>query len=261
MLAAVVSNAVIPAFGWRPLFVSGGILGLVIMLFVGVFMTRVEKNDKTQSADALSNTAARHSWKEILRGASLSILILGTLATLADLLTWYGVSVWLTQLMREFDVPFSNAMQLMFTLNIGAIIGSLFTGSLAIRWGARPIAIAAGLLAALCLVLIASRMLTGWTLFTAIALLGMSAISAQNLLNSMVADAFPARHRAAAMGITLGLGRVGAVIAPTLGGYILASAYGPSGVLNAFAIFAVLGSVLLLAFTRQRSQASLRSLA
>lgn len=262
MLAALVSHAIIPNFGWRPLFFSGGILGLVILLFIGFYLARVKSQDDVPLAapGASGTSAAPHGWKAILRGASLPILVLGTLATLADLLTWYGVSVWLTQLMREFEIPFSNAMQLMFTLNTGAIIGSLFTASLAMQWGARPVAISAGLLAAICLLLIASRTLAGWSLFAVIALLGMSAISAQNLVNSLVADAFPVRYRAAAIGITLGLGRLGAVIAPALGGYILAGGHGPSWVLAVFAIFAVLGALLLLAFTPRRSQASLQSL-
>lgn len=262
MLAAIVSNAVIPSLGWRPLFFAGGILGLAIMLFIGFYVARMEsQSEAPPAAPGVSGIpTAQHDWKDILRGAGLPILILGTLATLADLLTWYGVSVWLTQLMREFDIPFSNAMQLMFTLNIGAIVGSLFTASLAMQWGARPVAIASGLLAAICLLLIASRTLMGWSLFAVIALLGMSAISAQNLVNSLVADAFPAHRRAAAIGITLGLGRLGAVIAPALGGYILAGGHGPSWVLAVFAIFAVLGALLLLAFTPQRSRASLQSL-
>lgn len=257
MLAAVVSHAIIPSWGWRPLFAAAGVLGLLVMALIGPYLARIEQRDRlaaTTTTDPLSGQPL--DWRAILRGASLPVLALGTLATLADLLTWYGVSVWLTQLMREFEVPFSGAMQLMFTLNIGAVAGSLLTASLAMRWGTRPVAMLAGVVASLCLLLIASRWLSSTAMLPVIALLGMSAISAQNLVNALVADAFPVQYRAAAIGITLGLGRLGAVIAPALGGYILAAGHGPSWVLVVFAVSAVAGVLLLLGFTPRRSAAS-----
>lgn len=262
MLAAVVSHATIPSWGWRPLFAAAGVLGLLVMALIGPYLARIEQRDRLAAAhqdhatvtDPLSGQPL--DWRAILRGASLPVLALGTLATLADLLTWYGVSVWLTQLMREFEVPFSGAMQLMFTLNIGAVAGSLLTASLAMRWGTRPVAMLAGVVASLCLLLIASRWLSSTAMLPVIALLGMSAISAQNLVNALVADAFPVQYRAAAIGITLGLGRLGAVIAPALGGYILAAGHGPSWVLVVFAVSAVAGVLLLLGFTPRRSAAS-----
>lgn len=258
MLAALTSQWIIPQWGWRPLFLVGGIIGLVILLAMTPVIARFEKQT---AADApLSPDIAPVQWRNVLRGASRTVLVIGTLATLADLLSWYGVAVWLTQLMREFEVPFNGAMQMMFTLNIGAILGSIFTASIAMRLGTRPVAIAAGVVAALCLLAIASRQFTGELLFLCIALLGMSTISAQNLVNALVADAFPAPYRAAAIGMTLGLGRLGAVIAPSLGGYILAAGHGPTWVLQVFAIAAIAGAALLLFLTPALSHNSLRSL-
>ncbi|THU00613.1 aromatic acid/H+ symport family MFS transporter [Lampropedia puyangensis] len=258
MLAAIVSQWIIPHWGWRPLFVAGGALGLLVLVVMTPLLSR---HEHTLTSHANQATAASNvEWRHILRGASRTILLIGTLATLADLLTWYGVAVWLTQLMFEFDVPFNGAMQMMFTLNVGAIAGSIFTASIAMRLGTRPVAIAAGIIAAMCLAAIASRHLSSSVLFIVIALLGMSAISAQNLVNALVADAFPAAYRAAAIGITLGMGRLGAVIAPSLGGYILAGGHGPAWVLQAFAIAAMVGAGALLFLTPALSKRSLQAL-
>lgn len=251
MLAAVVSQQLIPAGGWRPLFLAGGALGAVLVAVLGPVLVRAARRLPVQ---------AGADWRGLFTRASRPVLALGALATFAELLAWYGIGTWLTQLMREFQIPFDGAMQLMFTLNTGAIVGSLATAALAIRLGTRTVAIAASLCAAACLALIASRLLPGWGLFAAIALLGMSAISAQNLVNALVADAFPARHRAAAIGMTLGLGRLGAVTAPVLGGQILAAGHGPSWVLLAFALSALLGAALLFGLDRRRIEACLASL-
>lgn len=257
MLAAVVSQQVIPHWGWRPLFLAGGVLGAVVLVAMAPMVARIERQAPSQA----SRDAGSGHWRRILHGPALAVLALGAAATLADLLTWYGVAVWLTQLMRDFDVPFNGAMQMMFTLNIGAIIGSLCTASLAMQLGTRPVAIAASLLAAACLLAIASRQLSAAALFAVIAILGMSAISAQNLVNALVADAFPAQYRAAAIGITLGLGRLGAVIAPALGGYILTAGLGPQAVLQAFAASAIIGALVLMAFTPALSQRTQQMLA
>lgn len=260
MLAAVVSHSIIPAFGWRPLFLSGGVLGALVLLIIGPYLAKIDRADRAATPTAGRAAQPAADWTRILHGASRTILIAGIAATLADLLTWYGVSVWLTQLMREFDVPFTGAMQLMFTLNVGAIVGSLMTATLAIRLGTRNVAAVAGVIACGCLLLIASRTLANTGMFIAIAVLGMSAISAQNLLNALVSDAFPVQYRAAAMGMTLGLGRLGAVMAPALGGYILAGGYGPSWVLVVFAISALLGTAVLVVFSPARVQASVQAL-
>jgi AAHS family benzoate transporter-like MFS transporter len=255
MLAALVSLQLIPVGGWRPLFLAGGALGLLLLALLGPVLARAARGMAAAAAPAAGRL------RGLFSPASRPVLLIGALATLADLLAWYGLSTWLTQLMREFEIPFAGAMQMMFTLNIGAIVGSLLTAALAIRLGTRPVAIVCGLVAAVCLVAIAARALPGWGLFAVIAVLGMSAISAQNLVNALVADAFPAHWRAAAIGLTLGIGRLGAVIAPILGGQILAAGHGPSWVLLAFALAALLGAALLLALDPRRMRACLDSLA
>ncbi|WP_343293385.1 MFS transporter [Vandammella animalimorsus] len=268
MAASLAAMPIVAHWGWRPLFLAGGALGLLLLLALVPLLARAERLQPTPQGGAAQQPtqqstqqpAQAQPWRRILGGASLAVLALGTLATLADLLTWYGITVWLTQLMREFDMPFNGALQMMFTLNIGAILGSLGTASLAMRLGTRPVAMAAGALAALCLLAIASRQFSGTALLALVALLGMSAISAQNLVNALVSDAFPVAYRAAAIGMTLGLGRLGAVIAPSLGGHILAAGHGPERVLQAFALAASLGVLVLLFFTPALSQRSVARL-
>lgn len=255
MLAALSARAILPDFGWRPLFLAGGLLGVLLVVFIAPYLARVEQDDPQGSG--WGDRQEKTNWQAVFNPASRPLLVMGILATLADLLTWYGISTWLTQLMREFEIPFYGAVQLMFTLNIGAVIGSLLASAIAIRLGTRSVAMASGLVACMALLLIASRTLDGWVFYVVIALLGMSAISAQNLVNSLVADAFPVQYRAAAIGLTLGVGRLGAVIAPALGGYILAADYGPSWVLIAFAVSAFCGVLMLLGFTEARINKSL----
>jgi AAHS family benzoate transporter-like MFS transporter len=77
-----------------------------------------------------------------------------------------------------------------------------------------------------------------------IALIGAGAHSALNLINASVADTYPAALRGTALGWSNGIGRLGAVTAPTLGGWILAE-FGPRPVFVAFMLTALIAAGML----------------
>lgn len=52
--------------------------------------------------------------------------------------------------------------------------------------------------------------------------MGIGAQSALNLINASAADTYPVHLRATALGWSNGVGRLGAVAAPQLGGWLLA---------------------------------------
>lgn len=253
--STLTAQSVLHLGGWRTLFLSGGIVGILLAAITIPALRRIETHHRNVAeADA---GASRASVRELVAPRHRTLLALGVLVTFADLLTWYGVSTWLTQLMREFSIPLQGALQLMLVLNLGAVVGSVGIALLAKRLGTRRIAAASGVLAAVALLLIAGQIGPGWLLAGYAAVLGAGAISAQNLINSLVADAFPVRLRTTALGCTLGLGRLGAVVAPIIGGQTLAAGLGPAWVLVAFASAALLGAVLLIWFTPERVECSL----
>jgi len=84
-----------------------------------------------------------------------------------------------------------------------------------------------------------------------IAVMGIGAQSALNLINASVADTYPVHLRAN------GVGRLGAVAAPQLGGWILAAGLGPKAVFLTFFCSAILSAAILAVIivkTRPRAQ-------
>jgi len=82
-----------------------------------------------------------------------------------------------------------------------------------------------------------------------IAVMGIGAQSALNLINASVADT--------ALGWSNGVGRLGAVAAPQLGGWILAAGLGPKAVFLTFFCSAILSAAILAVIivkTRPRAQ-------
>ena len=151
--------------------------------------------------------------------------------------------------MREFDIPLEGSLQLSLVLNAGAIAGSLGTSLVSLRTDAKKVAVASGILAGASLFAISAKPENSVVLVVLVAATGAFAISAQNHLNALVSNAFPAEMRSSALGFTLGFGRLGAVFAPICGGAILQAGYGASSVLICFGVASLIGCISLLACT------------
>ena len=91
-----------------------------------------------------------------------------------------------------------------------------------------------------------SRGLSVGTLYVVVAAAGLGSVGTQILLNGYVASYYGAAHRASALGWTLGIGRLGAILGPTVGGWLLSSSLGVDWNFYAFALAAAAGTVLVL---------------
>lgn len=248
-LASITVSLMGEGANWRAAFVIAGIIGLVVML---VALKGLRCGNAPTAREPGENLKP---WTEVFKGSGRWLLVFFALATFADLFSYYGVTTWLTQLMREFDLPMNDSLHLTTALNLGAIGGSLATSFVAVKLGTREVALFCGLLAACCLIGILSRPESSLVLGFLVVMTGATSISAQNLLNTLVSNAFPPHVRSGALGFTLGFGRMGAIFAPTVGGYVLESGLGPEAVLGCFAGASVVGCAALLgAFSRRKGQ-------
>jgi AAHS family benzoate transporter-like MFS transporter len=130
-------------------------------------------------------------------------------------------------------------------LNVGAVIGALSGSTVADRLGAKVVT-AAGFVVAAAAVLLMSQGLSVGTLYVVVAAAGLGSVGTQILLNGYVASYYGADHRASALGWTLGIGRLGAILGPTVGGWLLASSLGVDWNFYTFAIAATAGAVLVM---------------
>ena len=80
--------------------------------------------------------------------------------------------------------------------------------------------------------------------------MGFGSIGAQILVNGFVATYYPAGSRATALGLTLGLGRLGAIFAISAGGWLVAAQAGDFVNFAIWAVAAVVGVTAVLAVPR-----------
>ena len=87
-------------------------------------------------------------------------------------------------------------------------------------------------------------------------LAGMTIIGSQTGANGTCGKLYPARMRTSGLGWALGIGRLGGIAAPLLGGYLLASGLAPTHIFLSACLFALIAAaaVALLAFRGSRVQ-------
>jgi AAHS family benzoate transporter-like MFS transporter len=244
VLAALLATVILPVFGWRAMFWIGA-LPLVTLVPLAWWLlpdthASIGKIDlAAQRSDWLAGSAT--VWSSKLRRTTFFFC----LASFAGLLAIYGLNTWLPQLMRASGRSLGSAFAFMLVLNVGAVVGTLLAAFTADRNQThRAVAVAAFTIAAACLALLAWSDLPSTFAYPLAALAGAGTIGTQTLVNAFVASRYPEQCRATALGWTLGIGRVGALVGPAAGGVLLAGGNSAHGFFS-LAIVAALGAVAI----------------
>lgn len=241
ILTAAVAIAVIPDAGWRVMYLIGAApLLLVVPLAyrwlpesLEYLVLRGRRDEALALADRLGvplpearEDEGRRHWYSgvqelVTRGHRAGTLLLWV-ACFSALLTVYGLNTWLPQIMKAAQFPLGSALMFLLVFNLGSIIGSVIGGRLADRVGSKPVVVASFLLGAVSILLLATRPST-WAMYVLLAVAGHGTIGTQNLINVYVTRYYPAHARSTGIGWALGIGRLGAIVGPSIGGLIIDS--------------------------------------
>lgn len=248
-VGAVATSLLALAFGanWEALYYVGGTVGLVL---AGVLWLKLPESAAFLAAKANVH-AERTGPRDVLttpRYRRISIAV--WVGSFMGLLLVYGLNTWLPQIMRTAGYAMSASVTLLLVLNTGAIIGLLVAGLIADRRGIKPtvvlwFGIAAAFLALLSLKISSSLLLNLVVLAT-----GIFVFSSQVLIFSYVVRAFPPQVRGTALGLTSGIGRLGAIVGPFVTGALVTAGIAYPWGFWLFAVVAAFGLCAMLAVPR-----------
>lgn len=162
---------------------------------------------------------------EVFQSKYFAATMLFFIATTATMFAWYGLGTWLPKLTAaddRFDLG-SDPLTYLLALNLGAVVVSAVTAALATRFGAMRVAVFTAFTGALSLAALLTFPSSIWVVYALLILAGVGSHGTLVLMIAAIANHFPARMRATALGTSLGGGRVGAVMAPTVAGWLLAN--------------------------------------
>jgi MFS family permease len=241
VITALLGISVIPALGWRAMFVIGAAPALVLVPLMIKYLPESESflaGRRVRDEAAASKVAIR----TLFTGGLLRTTLAFWAASFMGLLLVYGLNTWLPEIMRQAGYPLGAALGLLLTLNVGAVVGLVVAGYVADRKGVRPSTIAWFGAAAVFLALLSVRLpVVG--LYAAVFLAGCFVFSAQVLVYAYVGRSYPAAGRATAMGAVAGVGRIGAICGPLLGGWLLSAGLAYPWGFYAFAAVGTLGAL------------------
>ncbi|MEV0364652.1 MFS transporter [Nocardia fusca] len=240
VLAAVMALQFLEPLGFRALFAFGA-LPLVTLVPLSIWLLP-ESPGFERRARGSGRSARLGRLTTLLKGRQTAALVLFVITNFCSFLLVFGLNTWLPTLMREAGYELGSALAFLLVLNVGAAVGGLAGSALADRWGSRWIATALFVLAVASLGLIAVPLPTA-VLFLLVFVAGAATTGNQVVIYGYIAAHYSPEHRATALGISTGVGRLGAVAGPIVGGALLAAGAGLSVNVGVFALVAVLGAV------------------
>jgi MFS transporter, AAHS family, 4-hydroxybenzoate transporter len=272
-LGGLIAAALIPAFGWRSVFLIGGVAPL---LFVPVLALRLPESVRflalTGRADArvaelLSRIApstgfpagARFGVREaklaglpvvhlFSEGRALATLVLW-IVFFMSLLDLYLLSNWIPTVLNDLgaSIPIAVAVGAMF--QVGGVVGTFALGQFIDRFSFRALSLTY-LLAAVAVAAVGfsghSIALATLAIFCA----GFCIVGGQIASNALAATYYPTMIRSSGVGWALGIGRIGSIIGPWIGGVMLARRVGADSLFLAAAVPALCASLAALALAR-----------
>lgn len=277
MLTGLAASSIVPEFGWRGMFVAGGVATL--LLAVVAFFAIPESLQflcKKQPADALGRvnrilaglgrerlTELPAGQTEADGGADDQTIVQKMLALLTPeyrrttLVLWsaffliistlYVLMSWIPKLIINlgFDADVGNAA---FTLyNFGGVLGIFALGWLASRWMLSSLIGIFSALAAVLMVVFAGAAAGEagqTTLLALIFVIGLALQGGFTGLYAVAAKVYPVQIRSTGVGWAIGLGRFGAVIGPGIAGYLIAGGFSITANFLIFAAPLLAGGVL-----------------
>ncbi|MFJ5977039.1 MFS transporter [Pseudarthrobacter oxydans] len=247
VVASLTSLALLESSGFRPVYAIGA-GGLLLVPFAWFLLPespsflrtqlRNAEADRIEAAYGLPRTpeapasSVRISPTRALfaNGTARTTALLWAI-TVLSLLTIFGVSTWLPQIMR--------------TAGYG-VVGTVLASVASQKFGPRPLVIVGFVSAAVALLLMSVNPPAAiMTVLAAVA--GFGGLGTQNMINDYIAQFYPAATRATGLGWALAVGRIGAIAGPTYGALLVGFGGGVPAAAMAFAAPALVGAVLMLA--------------
>ena len=261
-LGGLLAAVLIPPFGWRSVFVVGGAAPLVLVPFLAWrlpesvrFLALTGRAD-ARVAELLAFVNARAAFdagtrfvvdEPALKGIPVQHLFRGG-RTLATLLLWvvffmslldiYFLSNWLPTVLNDLGASISEAAAIGSMLQVGGVVGTFALGSIIDRFSFRALALVY-FVAVFAVGAIGQLGHSAALVTSAIFVAGFCIVGGQIAANALAAGFYPTSVRATGVGWALGIGRVGSIVGPLVGGVLLSLKWSTGEVFVAAAMAAL----------------------
>lgn len=174
------------------------------------------------------------------------------------LLEIYFLASWLPTLLSKAGVPLQWSVYSTSVLQIAGTVAALTMGSLLERFNPARILMLLFILAGGALLLIGRVVDNHALLMFSAALVGFGVVGGQGGMHAIASRIYPTSMRSTGMGWGLGIGRIGSIVGPLIGGILLTLHWEPKALLELGAIPPLLAAcaafLLSLTFSRRKGR-------
>jgi len=263
-LCGVLAAQFTPAYGWRSIFAIGAALTAASLVLTAFALPESVDYLRGRGEHAKVRAVARRIGKTAefevreagvdKQSASITELFRGPLRA-TTIRLWIAFSLitagfqfanqWTPKLLTEYGLSAQQGIIGGIMLSFGGTIGSLLFGSLTTRIDARRVLTAFTLLSAVVLVGFVSA--AAWpTLMFALGVgVGMLLNGCVTGMYTVTPQAYPAALRTTGVGSAIGIARGGAVLAPIVVGYLLDAGWSPTALYSAAAVLVGVTALVL----------------
>jgi AAHS family 4-hydroxybenzoate transporter-like MFS transporter len=261
-----IGAAMIPQWGWQSMFFLGGLLPLILLPIAIMVLPEsirflvARGGQPTRIASLLNRLTGKREFdgtetfvisEQKLHGFTVRNLLtegrafntaLLWITFFCNLLVIYYMNSWLPSVLHEVGVPLGSSLRLAGALSWSGIASTIILGPIVDRYGAAGVVTVLYLFAA-CLVFGVGLAGASVPLLTlTIVGCGACVIGGQSFINVLSATLYPTSIRSTGVGWALGIGRIGAIVGPVVGGVLLAAHFSPRNLFFTIAVPALIAA-------------------
>jgi benzoate transport len=269
----------IPAYGWKATLVGAGMVSALMLPLLYFFLPesmqylikrrppralerlndirqRIHRSSLTQLPAAVDSPTATGVRGLFTDGRARSTMLLWSSMILGFASLWFAIS-WIPKLATMSGLDASSAIYAGTSFNAGAFFGTVALGLITARLKLQPVIAVFLASAALAMIVFGNSTVGAPALIAMAFVIGFLLQGGFNGIYPLGTRLYPAEVRSTGIGWTMGVGRIGAVLGPLLGGVLISRDVPVSIIFLVFAVPAVVGGLCAaLVVTDQGERAS-----
>jgi len=277
LICGVVAAGVIQPFGWRAMFYIGGAIPLVSLIPIALWLPEslpflaLKGTGNARIAQILSAINPMGSFSETaryviaetkLKGFTVQHLfrdhrglmtVVLWIAQFMNLLVLLFMLNWTPSLMREAGLSLQSAIATTVGFSVGGVIGAITLGRLMDRLGPFGVILTNFVITAGMIAVMASSIGNILVLQAAVCLTGFGVGGGQNSLNTLTGMLYPTAIRSTGVGWAMGIGRIGSIVGPVLGGVLVAAHWSVQMIIMVQAIPMLIGGFCIFCLPKVRA--------
>src|SRR5712675_1021132 len=272
-LGGLLAAALIPQFGWRSVFIVGGVAPLLLVPILALRLPESVRflaltgRANARVAELLGSISPKASFApatqfvihepgltgipvlHLFREGRTPVTLLLWVVFFMSLLDLYFLSNWLPTVLNDLGASVSASAAIGSMLQVGGVVGTFALGSIIDRFSFRALALVYFLAV---FAVGAIGQLGHSVVFVTMAIFaaGFCIVGGQIAANALAATFYPTSVRATGVGWALGIGRVGSIVGPLVGGALLIARWSPGSVFMAAAGAALCAAVAAFSLSR-----------